>query len=251
MTQQEIAAFFAAPDIMKGKKALCIAPHPDDIEIGMGGIVPRMVERGIKVEFLTITDGSLGAYVPQLKGDMLAAVRKQEAIDGGTILGASGFHFLDKKDGSLCSVKKISFEIAEIIRAGEFDMVFAPDPWLTYEGHNDHIVTGKAAAQAFINCNLLEYPENTTTKPAAPYAIGFYFTKKPNTVIDITNTFDKKFQAMAVHKSQLNEELLALYNAYFSLRGAKLAEGLDFQIGEGLKVLSPIHLHCFPEAEEI
>ncbi|MFI3167421.1 MAG: PIG-L family deacetylase [Bacillota bacterium] len=251
MNNQEIMAYFMPPDITKGKKALCVAPHPDDIEIGMGGIVPVLIKAGIEVEFLTVTDGSLGAYVPQLKGEVLAGVRKEEAIASAKHLGVEKCHFLGKKDGSLCSVKKIAWEISEVIRSGGFDMVFAPDPWLSYEGHNDHIVTGKAAAQAFINCNLLEYPENTKTPPANPYAIGFYFTSKPNTVIDITETFALKFEAMAMHKSQLNEELLALYNAYFSMRGANLAAGKDFSIGEGLKVLSPLHLHCFPEGEQI
>ncbi len=251
MTQQEMMAFFSAPDIMKGKKALCVQPHPDDNEVGMGGIIPVLVANGVKVEYLTVTDGSLGAYVPELKGEVLASVRKQEAKDSGEYLGATAFHFLNKKDGNLCSVKKIAYEIAEIIREGEFDMVFCPDPYLPYEGHNDHIVVGKAVAQAFISCNLLEYPEGTKTKPASPYAIGFYFTNKPNTVIDITDTFEKKFQAMAMHQSQMNQELLTLYRAYFGMRGEKLAEGKGFAVGEGLKVLSPIHLHCFPEATDI
>ncbi len=251
MTQQEMMAFFMPPDIMKGKKALCIQPHPDDIEIGMGGIVPVLVKNGIKVEYLTITDGSLGAYVPQLQGETLAAVRKSEAIASGTLLGASEFHFLEKKDGSLCSIKKIAWEIAEIMRSGEFDMVFCPDPWLTYEGHNDHVVVGKATAQAFICANLLKYPENTETKPITPYAIGFYFTDKPNTIVDISETFQTKMEAISIHKSQINDEVFALYNAYFGMRGQNLAKDKDFQIGEGLKVLSQIHMHCFPEAKDI
>ncbi len=251
MNEQEMMAFFAPPDIMKCKKALCIQPHPDDIEIGMGGIVPVLVKSGVKVEYLTITDGSLGAFVPELKGEILASVRKSEAETAGTLLGASGFHYLNKKDGSLCSVKKIAWEIAEIIREGEFDAVFCPDPWLAYEGHNDHIVTGKAAAQAVTCANLLEYPEGTKTKQFTPTAIGFYFTSKPNTVIDISETFQKKMEAIAVHKSQINDEVLALYTAYFGMRGAEMAKDKGFAIGEGLKVLAPLHIHCFPESINI
>ena len=35
----DVAALLAPPDILKSKCALCIQPHPDDNEIGMGGTV--------------------------------------------------------------------------------------------------------------------------------------------------------------------------------------------------------------------
>ena len=130
-------------------------------------------------------------------------------------------------------------------------MIFCPDPWAQYEAHNDHIVTGRAAAQAFISSSLSRYPRETQTAPWQADAIAFYFTQKPNTVIDVTQTFETKFAAMAEHRTQLNEELLGLYRIYFSMQGQKLAEGKDFALGEGFKVLGPLHMHCFVEAPEI
>ena len=35
------------------------------------------------------------------------------------------------------------------------------------------------------------------------------------------------------------------------MQGQKLAEGKDFALGEGFKVLGPLHMHCFVEAPEI
>lgn len=55
--------------------------------------------------------------------------------------------------------------------------------------------------------------------------------------------------ATAMHKSQINEEMLALYTAYFASRGQKMS-GSD-KIFEGVKALLPLHLHCIPEAEII
>ena len=131
------------------------------------------------------------------------------------------------------------------------DVVFCPDPWAMYEAHQDHVVTGKAAAQAFLSASLAQYPRGTATAPWQPGAIGFYFTQNPNTVVDVTDTFETKFAAMALHRSQLNEQLLGLYRIYFTMRGQKLAEGRGFALGEGLKVLSPLHVHCFAEAPGI
>ncbi len=98
---------------------------------------------------------------------------------------------------------------------------------------------------------MSRYPRDTKTTPWQAGAIAFYFTQKPNTVIDVTETFETRFAAMAKHASQLNEELLGLYKIYFSMQGQKLAEGRDFAMGEGFKVLSPLHMHCFTEAPEI
>lgn len=64
----------------------------------------------------------------------------------------------------------------------------------------------------------------------------------------MTDTFETKFTAMALHRSQLSEELLALYRVYFTMQGQQRAQGRGFALGEGLKVLSPLHLHCFTEA---
>ena len=113
------------------------------------------------------------------------------------------------------------------------------------------MVTGRAAAQAFISSALARYPRGTATAPWQCAAIGFYFTQAPNTVVDITDTFETKFAAMALHRSQLNEELLGMYRAYFTMRGQLLAQGKGFDLGEGLKVLGPLHLHCFAEAPQI
>ena len=48
------------PKLDNISKLLCIQPHPDDNEIGMGGIISELVSRGVHVDYLTITDGSLG-----------------------------------------------------------------------------------------------------------------------------------------------------------------------------------------------
>ena len=42
----DISAYFMPPEIRNVKKALCIQPHPDDIEIGMGGAVAALAAEG-------------------------------------------------------------------------------------------------------------------------------------------------------------------------------------------------------------
>ena len=41
---------------MQDTKALIISPHPDDLEIGMGGTVCLLLEKGIDVISVVVTD---------------------------------------------------------------------------------------------------------------------------------------------------------------------------------------------------
>lgn len=249
MENIDINVLLAAPTIDECKKVLCIQAHPDDNEIGMGGIIAKLAKKGCIIHYLTITDGRLGDLGSPYTPTQLAAVRKQETENAGRLLGAEKFFSFHYHDGSLNNVPSLAGKISEVIREEQYDTIFCPDPWLPYEAHYDHIITGKACAQAAISCALRSYPEGTTTGPCQLNAVGFYFTANPNTIINITEYFELKFEAIALHKTQMNEQLLALYKTYFKLRGTKLT-GND-SIGEGLKMLRPLHLHCFPEAQQI
>lgn len=251
MEMDQIAALLSPPDIFAGKRALCVQPHPDDNEVGMGGIVAKLAQKGCEVHYLTVTDGDLGAHCDALSGAALIKTRAAEVKASGDLLGVSKYHFFGLPDGSLNDAAALAGRIAELMRRYDIDMIFCPDPWMPYEAHRDHVVTGQACAQAFISANLLKFPRDTETNPCNPFAIGFYNTNSVNTVVDITDVFDLKFRAMAAHASQFDAATLELYRVYFAMRGQKLAQGKDFQLGEGLRVMSPLHMHCFPDALEI
>lgn len=251
MDVSTIAALMAPPDLSDCRKLLCIQPHPDDNEVGLGGTIASFAEKGCEIHYLTVTNGDLGAVDEDLSSAEIAAIRARELEAAGRSLGATVFHQLDHGDGTLEHIPALAGEIAEVIRTVRPDVIFCPDPWLSYEAHYDHIVTGRAAAQALLSSGLPLYPRGTSTRPWQPQAIGFYFTAEPNTVIDITDHFEQKFEAMALHRSQFSEEILAMYRIYFREQSRQLAEGRGFGLGEGLKVLSPLHLHCFVDARRI
>lgn len=246
---EQIMKLLSPPDIHEFKKILCVQPHPDDNEIGMGGLIGSLTSQGCRVDYLTVTDGALGDMGLIENPENLGEIRKKEAEKSGKILGVEQFFWFNYEDGSLQDIPKLAGEIAELLRKEQYDAVFAPDPWLMYEAHQDHVITGKAVAQAGINCSLRTYPKNTLTKPYEIKGIGFYFTGAPNTIIDVTDSFEQKFQAMKEHKSQLSQEMLYLYNAYLTLQGQKLSNST--RISEGLKLLAPIHLHCFVDGQHI
>jgi LmbE family N-acetylglucosaminyl deacetylase len=230
----DVQTLLSPPNILDCKRILCIQPHPDDNEIGMGGIIAVLAEAGCDVHYLTVTNGNRGNKDKQASREQTAAVRREEAILAGRHLGASVFHFMDLDDSTLSDAWGLSEAIAGILRIVKPEAIFSPDPWLPYEGHLDHVITGRAAASAFT-----KYGQG---------AIGYYFTAQPNTVIDISAVFEEKFAAIAFHDSQMTQELLAMYRIYFTMKAQELATGKDFALGEGLKVLSSLHSHCFVDA---
>ena len=97
----DISSYFMPPEIRNAKKALCIQPHPDDIEIGMGGAVAALAAEGCSITYLTVTNGDLGDSTGKLDFSEIAALRRKETIAAGKVLGVSDFLFYDLPDGSL------------------------------------------------------------------------------------------------------------------------------------------------------
>lgn len=247
----DMEAMLAPPKVMDAKRALCIQPHPDDCEIGMGGTIAALSEAGCQVHYLTVTTGDLGDRDRRATREETALKRRQEAEAAGRHLGVQSFHFLSHGDSTLNDVVGLSVEIAQVIRKVAPEVIFCPDPYLNYEGHYDHVVTGRAAANAFHLSGIRHFPVEDGQAPWSAPAIGFYFTARPNTVIDISAYFERKFEAIALHASQMDGQTLAMYRVYFQMKGAELAKGRGFTLGEGLKVLSPLHMHCFVDAEKM
>ncbi len=239
------------PNINKSKRMLCVQPHPDDNEIGMGGAIAYFANMGCEIHYLTVTDGSLGLQYGTMTHSELATTRKNECEKSGKLLGAQFFHYLGYEDGTLDNVHEVAGKIGEIIRSIQPDFVCCPDPWTPYEAHQDHIITGKAVAQSIIAIGLVEYPLGTNTKPHHVKGIGFYHSSRPNTVIDISDTFDSQMKSISMHSSQFDKKTLAMYKLYFKSKAIESAKEEKFKLGCPLKVLGEIHLHCFPNAENI
>lgn len=251
MANIDVAALLAPPDILHSKRVLCVQPHPDDNEIGMGGTIAVLSQQGCEIHYLTVTNGDQGNLDRTATPQQTAEMRRKEVEAAGRHLGASVFHYLDHGDGTLQDVVPLSTEIAHVIRTVQPDVVFCPDPWLPYEGHYDHIVTGRAVANAFQMSGRNRIEDGGETGPWAISAIGYYFTANPNTVIDISATFEQKFEAIALYQSQMDEQTLTMYRFYFQMQGMELARDRGFAIGEGFKVLAPLHTHCFVNAIKI
>ena len=78
--------------------------------------------------------------------------------------------------------------------------------------------------------------------------IAFYATAYPNTVVDISKTWEKKHQALDAYQAQFSEQDLEQLHFYLSYKEQEWAKSEESSHGEVLKVLRPFHLHVYPDA---
>jgi LmbE family N-acetylglucosaminyl deacetylase len=237
------------------RKVLCVQPHPDDTDFAAGGLISKLTRRGCEVIYVTMTDGRIGTLDPSLYPEKLASVRVEEQREAAEILGVKKLTWLNYRDSEL----KVTFEarnkLVTLIREFQPDLILTVDPWLTYEAHPDHVATGVLAVEAaffalFPYANPGDAREGLKPHPTA--FIAFYWTRKPNVYVDITDYMDTKLRAVSSHKSQYPPggfgEIENLLKTYSALMGKKIG----VQYAEAFKVLSPLrHLHCCVYAEDL
>lgn len=248
---RKICDLLPIPDLMQTDSMLVIQPHPDDLEIGAGATVAKLIQAGKKISCLTVTDGSAGTYDGNVSGKQLVAIRKTESEEAAKIIGLSDLHWLNFPDGGNLVYEEVRSAITSIIRQVRPDTLMVCDPWLPYEVHTDHIRTGLAAAEAAYLANMPSFCHLDIENGLQPHAIkivAFYYTAYPNTLIDVTNTWALKMQAIDCHVSQFSGIKAEKLKNLLQARAAALAAENGTELVEAFKVLSPDHLHIFEDA---
>jgi len=247
----DMSDYFPIPDLLKTPKILCIQSHPDDMEIGAGATIARLVDEGAQVSCLTITDGSIGTTDHNLKPEALVTIRQEEAKKSSEIIGVRESIWLGFPDGGSLDLKLVRSHITRTIRLLKPSAVVVNDPWLQYEAHSDHTITGLAAAEACLLANMPHfYPEHLkeNLEPHQVNIVAFYYSANPNTFIDVSKTWDKKMSALACHTSQFPGDMLTMIQTYLTQKARIHGENNNCNLAEAFKVLTPQHLHICENA---
>lgn len=230
------------PKLSKIKRALFIQPHPDDNQIGAGGTIAWLVDIGVEVYELTVLDDRYTDLTYSGEG---LTVRQKEALDAQKCLGMKDAGFLGFCDRTKASAREISEKIVEVIREIKPDAVFTVDSNLENEFHEDHIKVGQAVKYACMDSTFDFYPEFVDNKPREDIwtvkTIAFYYTDKPNTVVDISEYEEKKMESMRCHKSQM----VPGFQNLIKLQAQQFAVETQYDSVEVLRVVSSMHTHCF------
>jgi bacillithiol biosynthesis deacetylase BshB1 len=178
---------------------LVLAAHPDDAEISCAGTIAHHVAQGHKVGIVDFTKGELGT-----RGTV--EIRAREAEASSKILGVAVRENLGLKDGFFQNDPTNQLPVIRAIRKFQPSIVLAN---AVYDRHIDH---GKGASLAYDACFLsglvrIETFDEKGNKqqPWRPSAVYHYIQSlyiEPDFIVDISDYWEKKAEALKAFKSQ-------------------------------------------------
>lgn len=183
---------------------LAIGAHPDDVEVGCGGVMIDAVKRDHKCGIVVMTKGEMGT------GGSVE-IREAELKDAADIMGVDISATFDWGDTKLEDNYSHRLELAKVIRKTKPRIILAPHPQVGHgrrQSHVDHIACGNIAINASNLASLKKADvegEIHLTERIFHYFLppGMY----PSFIVDITPHFDQWIKALSAHKSQfLNPE---------------------------------------------
>lgn len=232
---------------------LFFGPHPDDIEIGAGATVARLASMGKAICFVIVTDGRFGftEAAAGMTPEELAALRRKEAIACAAALGVEDVRFLSLPDGNGYTYEELKQRMAFAVGSFKPDIVFAPDPMVPSECHQDHINTGTAAREIAFFAPFAGIMETLGAEAAPVEAIAYYMSGRNNRRVRSKGCLRKQLDALfTYHRSQFPEggEEAKSIRTYLRLRSFLTGIRCCSLSAEGFRVYGRVRMHCLPEA---
>src|SRR5262245_41799274 len=188
-------------------RLIAFGAHPDDCDLGAGGLAAKYAALGHKVKFVSLTTGDVGHQSQH--GEELAKRRRAEALEAGRRIGIE-YEVLDNHDGGLLPTLEVREQVIREIRQWKADIVIAPRP---NDYHPDHRYTGVLVQDASY---MVIVPNLVTDTPAlARNPIFLYYSDRftrpqpfrADIVVSIDDVFEKKVDMLDAHVSQFYEWL--------------------------------------------
>jgi bacillithiol biosynthesis deacetylase BshB1 len=172
---------------------LAFGPHPDDIEIGLGGTIARYSAEGRPVVLCDLTEGELGSNgtVPE---------RRREADAAARTLGVRARENLQWPDGGINPAPDLIRSAVQMIRRHRPRSIAVPY-W--DDRHPDHVAASEVLRIAAFRSGLRRYA--TDDDPWRIEWVCYYFindSAAPSFVVDVSRFYERKREALAQYASQ-------------------------------------------------
>jgi N-acetylglucosamine malate deacetylase 1 len=221
---------------------LAFGPHPDDLEIGMGGTIARHTAAGMRVGLCDLTAGEMGS-------NGTPDERLAEAEAARVVLGAAWRMNLRWPDRQIGKDPGHLDEAVSFIRRHRPKVVAIPY-WS--DRHPDHVAASEVLTEASFNAGLRRY--TAQGEAWKPDWICYYFindSTAPSFVVDVSDYYEQKRLALECHSTQFTAPAAGAAVAATRLNTPlfmQLIESRDAQFGalagvtraEGFVVREPI-----------
>lgn len=191
---------------------LAFGVHPDDVELSCAGALLVEKKNGKKTGIIDLTQGELGT-----RGT--AATRMKEAADAALILGVDARENLKMADGFLQNDEAHQRKIITAIRTYQPEIILCNAP---EDRHPDHGRSSKLVADAAFLSGLSKINTELNGKEQDAWRPKYVFRfiqdrmLQPDFVIDITDVFEKKIEAIKAYKTQFHSTEMEGPQTYIS-----------------------------------
>lgn len=181
---------------------LVMTVHPDDAELGAGGVIAKYVAEGKTVGIVDLTLGELGT-----RGT--AEIRAQEAQNAAKILKVAVRENLKLRDGFFQNNEEGQKEVIKAIRKFQPEIVIT-NAW--EDRHPDHGRASKLVNDALFLAGLRRIETELDGQSQEPFRPRLQLQLiqdkyiQPDILIDITDYWDIKEQSILAYTSQFNVE---------------------------------------------
>jgi bacillithiol biosynthesis deacetylase BshB1 len=194
---------------------LALAAHRDDVEQTCGGTLLKMAQLGHRTGILDLTQGEMGT-----RGS--AEERAAEAAEAAKILRTSWRQALDIPDGRVENTWENRLKVVRVLREQRPRVVILP----YWKGrHPDHYTASVLGYEACFLAGLAKLdpaalragrPQDRRQDagtaefpPHRPFKIVYatlYYDVRPTFVVDITDQFETRFEALMAYKTQFSDQ---------------------------------------------
>lgn len=176
---------------------LAIAAHRDDVELTCAGTLIRAADQGYQTGILDLTAGETGT-----RGS--AELRASEAEAAAKVMGVAERRNAGLPDAHLANTDATRRVVVEAIRHFRPRVVIVPFP---VGRHPDHRVASELSRDACFLSGLAKY--DASGEPHRPHKVLYALAYredpvKPTFVVDISDQFERKMQAIHCYASQFD-----------------------------------------------
>ncbi len=172
---------------------MAFGAHPDDIELGCGGTLIKLVDLGHSVVLVDMAQGEMGT-----RGTV--ETRRAEAAAAAKIIGAVARENLKLEDGNIRADEEAKRRVVEVVRKHRPRLVFIP---YYKDRHPDHYHASQVAYEGIFLAGLAQY--ETGQESYRPLRVLYYmgwYEFEPTFIVDISAQFDQKMDAIYAFSTQ-------------------------------------------------
>lgn len=228
---------------------LAIGAHPDDVELGIGGLLHKLAQQGRTTAILDLTRGESST-----RGSI--EERARESAAAAEILGLTARENAALPDGGLTNTPEMRRAIIPFLRRFRPRMILAP---MAPDRHPDHTAAHYLAQDTNFLAGLRSI--DTGQEPHRTARLYFYYPYQdgtPDLIVDISDHLEAKLASIRAHASQFYnpdylgpETMIASKTFWDSIttRAAYWGNRAGVTYGENLYAPGPIAVDLPPGAE--